>query len=256
MSPSSINRRGFLKVAAVAGAAAAGMTAVGGNVTAGSQSSPGELSKHRWAMVIDQSKCNGCGYCTNACRAHNDINPSMAWNVVLEDGQANGKKVYLPRPCMHCQNAPCIGVCPVHASHLRPDGIVEMDYDRCIGCRYCQVACPYNARVFNWEAFTGQNPAVPEWGEAEVPRRPRGVAEKCTFCANRIDKGLEQGLTPGIDDNATPACAVACPQNARLFGDLNDPNSTVSKALAASRAYRLKEGLGTEPRVYYLPAHS
>jgi Fe-S-cluster-containing dehydrogenase component len=128
-----------------------------------------------------------------------------------------------------------------------------MDYERCIGCRYCEMACPYGSRSFNWEAFTEDNPAVPMWGQPEVPRRPRGVVEKCSFCFNRIDRGLAYGLTPGVDKAATPACVVACPTGARLFGDLNDPESPVSKALARSPSYRLREDLGTGPRVYYLP---
>jgi phenylacetyl-CoA:acceptor oxidoreductase subunit 1 len=129
-----------------------------------------------------------------------------------------------------------------------------MDYDRCIGCRYCEVACPYGARAFNWEEFTGPNPAVPTWGQPEVDRRPRGVVEKCSFCYQRIDRGLSLGLTPGVDDEATPACVVTCPVGARAFGDLNDPESNVSKLLAQNPSYRLREDLGTNPRVYYLPA--
>jgi phenylacetyl-CoA:acceptor oxidoreductase subunit 1 len=142
----------------------------------------------------------------------------------------------------------------VKASYYRDDGIVMMDYDRCIGCRYCQVACPYDARSFNWKAFDGKNPAVPEWGSPEVERRPRGVPEKCSFCYQRIDRGLELGLTPGVDPDATPACCVVCPTNARVFGDLNDPNSNVSQILSKNSHFRLREDLGTGPRVYYLPA--
>jgi len=129
-----------------------------------------------------------------------------------------------------------------------------MAYDRCIGCRYCEVACPYQARSFNWAAFTGDNLAVPGWGEPEVDRRPRGVPEKCSFCYQRIDRGRALGLEPGVDADATPACVVVCPTGARLFGDLNDPESTVSKALKENPSYRLREDLGTGPRVYYIPA--
>jgi Fe-S-cluster-containing dehydrogenase component len=143
----------------------------------------------------------------------------------------------------------------VKASYYRDDGIVMMDYDRCIGCRYCEVACPYQARSFNWKEFTGSNPAVPQWGEPEVERRPRGVPEKCAFCYQRIDRGLALGLTPGVDPEATPACVGACPVGARIFGDLNDPHSEVSRSLHEHPHYRLREDLGTGPRVYYLPAH-
>jgi Fe-S-cluster-containing dehydrogenase component len=143
----------------------------------------------------------------------------------------------------------------VRASRYRADGIVLMDYDRCIGCRYCEVACPYNARAFNWEEFTGDNPAVPKWGQPEVPRRPRGVVEKCSFCAHRIDRGLAVGLKPGVDQEATPACVIACPVGARTFGDMNDPESEVSKVITAHHTFRLRDDLGTGPRVYFIPPH-
>ena len=117
-----------------------------------------------------------------------------------------------------------------------------MDYERCIGCRYCQLACPYGARSFNWETYTGENTAVPEWGEPEIERRPRGVVEKCSFCFHRIDRGLAEGLTPGVDRQATPACVAVCPVGARIFGDLNDPDSPVSQALAKYPAVQAAPG--------------
>lgn len=128
-----------------------------------------------------------------------------------------------------------------------------IDYERCIGCRYCILACPYGARSFNWDTFSGPNPVVPEWGEPDVARRPRGVVEKCTFCVQRLDRGLAEGLTPGVDEEATPACVNACPVKARIFGDLNDSGSPVSQALNSSPSFRLSESLGTSPHVYYLP---
>lgn len=212
-------------------------------------------SPHRWAMVIDQGACIGCNYCTYGCIAANDVrpDPTTTWNVVNIQAELAGGKVYLPRPCMHCENPPCVGVCPVKATYRRPDGLVVMDYNRCIGCRYCMVACPYEARHFNWESWTGENPYTPQFGSVEVPRRPRGVVEKCTFCIQRIDRGLALGLTPGVDRQATPACVVECPVEARFFGDLNDPNSKVSQLLATRPHLRLREDLGTSPRVYYLP---
>jgi Fe-S-cluster-containing dehydrogenase component len=245
-----LNRRDFLKITAV-GATAITATQALKKVRA---SEKVEAGLHQWAMVIDQSKCIGCGYCTLACQAHNDVNPEIQWNRVLAAGEVGGKDVFLPRPCMQCAKAPCVEVCPVKASYYRPDGIVMMDYERCIGCRYCEVACPYQARSFNWKAFDGPNPAVPKWGQPEVERRPRGVVEKCAFCYQRIDRGLSLGLQPGVDADATPACAVACPTGARLFGDLNDSNSNVSKLLKSHSSYRLRDDLGTAPRVYYLPA--
>jgi phenylacetyl-CoA:acceptor oxidoreductase subunit 1 len=243
-----LNRREVLKIAAGSGAALASLKVV----QKVSASKPVGSNIHQWAMVIDQNKCEGCGYCTLACRAHNDVPPEISWNRVIETGEIDGEKIFLARPCMHCDDAPCVGVCPVNASYYRADGIVMMDYERCIGCRYCEVACPYSARAFNWKAFTEENPAVPEWGHPEIPRRPRGVVEKCSFCYHRIDRGLAMGLVPGVDPDATPACVVACPVGARSFGDLNDPESNVSILVARYSTHRLREDLGTGPRVYYI----
>jgi len=252
MERKQIGRRNFLKTLLAGAATVVGLRMV----KKASASGPEGESLHQWAMVIDQAKCTGCGYCTLACRAHNDVPPQISWNRVIKSGMNGNNPVYISRPCMHCEHAPCVEVCMVRASTYRADGIVQMDYDRCIGCRYCEVACPYAARAFNWEAFTGDNPAVPEWGHPEVPRRPRGVVEKCSFCSHRIDRGLEYGLTPGLDDEATPACAVACPVGARVFGDLNDPESQVSRLLKTTSFFRLREDLGTAPRVYFLPARN
>ena len=244
-----IQRRDFLKFLAVGTVAAGGLRLA----TRTSASETGGSSPYKWAMVIDQEKCSGCGQCTLACRAHNDVSPDISWNRVLEAGQVGDQQVFLPRPCMHCEEAPCVNACMVGASVRRADGIVMMDYDKCIGCRYCEVACPYGARAFNWESFDGPNPAVPEWGSPEVERRPRGVVEKCSFCYQRIDRGLKLGLKPGVDEEATPACVVTCPMGARKFGDLNDPESEVSLLIKDNPYFRLREDLGTSPRVYYLP---
>ena len=142
MTDKKLSRRDALKVAGTAAAAVVGLQMVKQANASGSA----PAGERQWAMVIDQNKCTGCGYCVMACRAHNDVSPDITWNPVLEAGTAGDMNVYLPRPCMHCAKAPCVEVCPVKASYYRPDGIVMMDYDRCIGCRYCQVACPYEAR--------------------------------------------------------------------------------------------------------------
>jgi len=262
-----IDRREFLKLSLAATATAVVGIGLGGRIPlpmagqpaaaapTGRRAEP-ETSPHKWVMVIDQSKCVGCDLCLAACHAYNDTPPDISWSRVEQVGQTpEGQAVYRPIPCQHCQEAPCVEICPVGATYHRADGLVMMDYDRCIGCRYCQLSCPYGARHFNWERFTGPNPDVPAAGHPEVDRRPRGVVEKCSFCVQRIDRGLAIGLTPGVDPDATPACVVACTYGARLFGDLNDPDSPVSVALRnRPDAYRLHEQLGTEPRVYYLPA--
>ncbi len=208
----------------------------------------------RWGMVIDLSKCIGCEYCVYACQATNDTTDEMRWNIMVEDVTKTGTPFFVTRPCLHCQNPPCVSVCPVAATVLRSDGLVTMDYNKCIGCRYCQAACPYGARVFNWEERGDTpNPLVPAWGVPEVPRRPRGVVEKCTFCVQRIDAGVPRGLVPGVDRDATPACVNICPVEARHFGDLNDPRSNVSRIIASVPTLRLRDDLGTDTSVFYIP---
>jgi Fe-S-cluster-containing dehydrogenase component len=206
-----------------------------------------------WGMVIDLDKCIGCEYCVRACSATNDVANDKTWNIVVPEETTGGHPFYFSRPCLHCQDAPCVEVCPVGATYVRDDGIVMMNYERCIGCRYCEVACPYDARKFNWEKRTDTNEYIPTWGIAEVDRRPRGVVEKCTFCAHRIDAGLETGLVPGVDPEATPACVNICPVKARTFGNLADPESNVSQLIESNATFRLREELGTEPSVYYIP---
>jgi Fe-S-cluster-containing dehydrogenase component len=216
------------------------------------QASESETKGPYWGMVIDLETCIGCRRCVYACQATNDTATGHIWNILIEEKEAFSRPVFITRPCMHCEHAPCVEVCPVKATYHREDGLVAMDYDRCIGCRYCMVACPYGVRVFNWQENTATNPQAPTWGTPEVPRRPRGVVEKCTFCSHRLDKAAERGLRPGYDRAATPACAVVCPTGARVFGDLRDENSPASKALKGRQAIVLRANLGTKPRVFYL----
>ena len=257
LSKSVLTRRDLLKLLAIGGVSAAAAKVIIDSpllpfhlVEAGEEE--GALRQgHSWAMVIDLENCIGCGYCTNACQATNNLPDDISWNVITTEELRSGQEYYLPRPCLHCDNPPCTDVCPVGATYKRDDGLVVMDYDKCIGCRYCMVACPYRARSFNW-APPEPGTFFPEWGDPEVEQRPRGVVEKCTFCIHRIDAGLEAGMTPGEDPDATPACCTVCPASARFFGDLNDPLSRVSRLLRERSYLRLRDDLGTASRVYYL----
>ena len=260
-----LTRRDFLVVAApAAGSVVAAAALTTGPLSPFANLKQGQLQGaeaahsavsvgYRWGMVVNLDTCIGCEYCLRACSATNDVAPDMAWNIVVEEKGTAGNPFFFSRPCLHCEHAPCVEVCPVRATYHRQDGLVVMDYDRCPGCRYCEVACPYDARKFNWEKRTDVNEFIPTWGIAEVERRPRGVVEKCTFCIHRIDAGLENGLMPGEDYEATPACVNVCPVGARVFGDLNDPGSKISQVIEANATFRLREDLGTNPHVYYIP---
>jgi molybdopterin-containing oxidoreductase family iron-sulfur binding subunit len=260
-SPSLLNRRDALKITgATAGAVVFTQLVTTGPLSPeavqgiGRQTHSVQASgDHEWHMVIDLSKCIGCHYCMWACQATNDVpDDEMRWNVGFPETTETGVDFFMTRPCLHCQQAPCVKVCPVGATWVREDGIVAMDYNRCIGCRYCEVACPYDVRRFNWKTSKEENPYQPVWGTAEIERRPRGVVEKCTFCVQRIDRGIAQGLTPGVDAPATPACVNICPVNARIFGDIKDVKSPLSQYLASHDTFRLREEFGTEPKVHYV----
>jgi Fe-S-cluster-containing dehydrogenase component len=211
---------------------------------------PGDSVK--WGMVIDLRKCVGCETCTVSCKAENRTPPGVSYNQVFieEEGTfPNVSRTNIPRPCMHCDKPPCASVCPVRATYKADNGIVVQDADRCIGCRYCMVACPYGARTFdfgeNYDEMLGYEEVTsPEHGMDRGKRKegkaPVGTVRKCNFCFHRLERGEE------------PACVETCIGDARYFGDLNDPESTVSKLANSSRAFRLKEEYGTEPRVYYL----
>lgn len=222
----------------------------------------------RWGMVIDLDKCTACQACTIACRAENNVpfageeqtrkGRAIFWNEVIpivEGKYPNISTTFIPRPCMHCENPPCVKVCPVGATYLREeDGLVMQNVHRCIGCRYCTVACPYGSRFFNW--------FKPEWPEPmdnylnpDVPKRFTGVVEKCTFCIHRIEnakKEAERESREIKDGDVIPACVQTCPANARYFGDLEDPESEVSKLKKSPRAFKLLGDLGTHPKVIYL----
>ena len=221
----------------------------------------------KWAMVIDLDKCTGCGDCMAACKLENNIaivSPEeaneervMFWMdmiTVYEGEYPNFNVKRFPKPCFHCDNPPCVKVCPVYATYKNEEGLVGQIYHRCIGCRYCMVACPYSAKVFNW--------SEPKWADEikscfnpDVSVRMKGVVEKCSFCAHRLIKAKENAdlEVRDIDDEEYfPACGESCPTNAIYFGDLDNKDSKVYKLSRSSRAYKEFEDLGTEPKVIYL----
>ena len=222
-------------------------------------STPYDPSAHAWAFACDTTKCIGCCHCVDACKLENHVPEEPQYNrtwverhVVAADGAvfvdspdggihgfppastapgAEGvavrQSLFVSRLCMQCENPPCVSICPVSATYRTPDGVVLVDQERCIGCGYCVVACPYGARYL-----------VPNG--AELPNGNAGVADKCTWCYHRITKGR------------LPACVEECPTQARVFGDLNDPDSPVNLVLRNKRVEVLKPELGTKPRVFYV----
>ncbi|MGC8782182.1 MAG: 4Fe-4S dicluster domain-containing protein [Anaerolineae bacterium] len=221
--------------------------------------------ERRWVMVIDLRKCVGCHACTIACVAENKLPPGVVYRPVLEEEigtYPNVTRRFIPRPCMQCDNPPCTPVCPVHATWKNEDGVVVVDYNQCIGCRYCLTACPYGARTSDFgHTYTAATPHAQagvlgqetaddyervanfEYGkpwDRQHEGSPIGNARKCHFCLHRIAEGL------------LPACVTTCIGRATMFGDANDPDSLVAEMIAKPNVMRLKEEMGTEPRVYYL----
>jgi Fe-S-cluster-containing dehydrogenase component/DMSO reductase anchor subunit len=208
----------------------------------------------RWAMVADLERCVGCQTCTAACRHSNATSPAVQWRKVLdiESGNyPNVSRVFVPVGCQHCADPPCMHVCPTTATRQRADGIVTVNYDLCIGCAYCEVACPYQARFLVHEPHFAYDAATQNEIERSDPAR-FGVAQKCTFCSDRVDFGIENGLTPGIDPRASPACVNACIADALHFGDIDDPNSNVSRLLREQKSFRMHAELGTDPGFHYV----
>ncbi|MEW6071531.1 MAG: sulfate reduction electron transfer complex DsrMKJOP subunit DsrO [Planctomycetota bacterium] len=244
-----MNRRNFLTAAGgtilLGGAGAYGMVLIA-TPAPGGLMSPRPPSTRRWGMVIDLNKCRpDCTKCLQACRTENNVafHGDKRWDihwirkvtVRSKHSQSSLQRTVLLM-CNHCDHPPCAQVCPVQATYKRDDGIVLVDHHRCIGCRYCVMSCPYNARYFNFR----ENP---DWPNRDYPKRSHGVAESCNFCAHLIDRG------------ELPACVTTCQRigvGAIAVGDLNDPQSEVSRLIDESAPKRIREDLGTEPKVYYV----
>jgi len=239
-SPANNDRRDFLKVgAAVAGTAVAPGVMLYGIAQARAPEE-GASSKVRWGMLIDTTKCaSGCSECVTACSTENGLSGKTGpqdsqWIRKMQiKNLQTGVEHNLPMLCQHCENPPCVDVCPTGASMKRADGIVLVDRHICIGCRYCMMACPYKARSFVHEPLTDQNPEVP---------RGKGCVESCTFCVQRVDR------------DETPACVEACNTDghqAMVFGDLNNPDSDVAKAMKTYASTEVRGDLGLNTGVRY-----
>jgi tetrathionate reductase subunit B len=266
MDNSKLSRRDFLKtlgVGVVGGLIVYNLTPLlsksQGGINAGTVGTPDQAKLPKWVYIVDTEKCIGCGKCVVACKKENKVPWDPEYNrtwveryVVAENGELyvdspNGgrdgfpqepevvksrdvsilKSFFVPKLCNQCEKPPCVAVCPVHATYRTPEGVVLVDQQHCIGCRYCVQACPYGARYLlppSAQTYTGQTKVV----------------DKCTWCYHRITRGL------------LPACAEVCPRSARVFGDLNDPQSEASRIIKASRFGVLKPNLGTSPKVDYI----
>jgi molybdopterin-containing oxidoreductase family iron-sulfur binding subunit len=263
------SRRGLIQH--LLGIGATGLAAAVGGATAlevistpllGSESGSDTRRKFRYGMVIDTRRCVGCKACMVACKTENKTPSGVSYTVVVdnEHEHPDGKPLFMTKPCFHCEQPPCTDVCPVGATFKREqDGIVAVDYDRCIGCRYCITACPYQARYFDFgENYAAQavgsplgsipSPEYKQFRKRTRDDSPIGNVRKCTFCLHlQNDKG-------NYDQQAGrwPSCAKTCTGHAIFFGDFLDRESLVSRMLRERQAIRLKEELGINPNVYYL----
>ena len=254
------SKRSFLKIAgtSVLGTLGVACNSLPLQTPGQAESLPEGLSAKKWGMVVDTKKCSqekGCTACIEACHQTHNVptidNPEeevkWIWKESYEDAFPTQAHPYTEKTlkdqsvlvlCNHCESPPCVRVCPTQATWKREaDGLVMMDQHRCIGCRYCIVACPYGSRSFNW---SDPRPHIDQEPTPDFPTRTKGVVEKCNFCAERLARGLQ------------PACVDACEADALVFGDLEDPRSQVSLILQEKHSIRRKPNLGTGPQVYYL----
>lgn len=247
-----MDRRTFLKLG--------GALAVGSMITPGThallasqetEAKDGSGFTHKWGMVVDLDKCTGCKTCEAACREENNVpfygneRYDAYWLRVADiKPHHGGEEKHLPLMCQHCEDPPCVHVCVTKASFVRGDGTVQIDEHKCIGCRYCVIACPYRARSI---IFKNND----TWTNKEVPKMMIGVATKCSFCMHRIDKEVAAAAEEGRKPKPVPACVEKCPHDALIFGDLNDPESKVAKLVEHGDVQVLRPNLEVKPHVYY-----
>lgn len=222
-----------------------------------SETSSDGVKVHPWCMVIDLKHCDGCTgldvppQCTQACIQAHFVPKGQQWIQVFTSELPGGGSYFLPTPCQQCENAPCVNVCPVAATYHDKDGVVLIDHKRCIGCRMCMAACPYQRRFFNWgTAELPPEAALAEYSPLYPVPAVKGTVIKCMFCAHMLK------------DGKLPFCVTGCPRKVLYIGDLTKDIATngkeivkLSKFLDENNAYRYKEELGTQPRVWYLPGH-
>jgi molybdopterin-containing oxidoreductase family iron-sulfur binding subunit len=256
-----ISRRSFLRRASALAATALGGAAASTRPTGATEQPPQGARLRQWAMVIDLRRCDGCAglemppQCSQYCNWARFVPEGQQWLEVYAKEAVrdlpDGGVQYLPALCMQCQNAPCVNVCPVGATFHTPEGVVLIDQARCIGCRFCMAACPYDRRFFNWgePLQPPQVKAAPYNIQTQTPAR-KGTVMKCDFCTDRAAAG---GL---------PSCVLGCPRGSVYFGDLEEDIATngeelvqLSKLLRDNEAFRYKEELGTRPRVWYINGH-
>ncbi|HEX5417261.1 MAG TPA: 4Fe-4S dicluster domain-containing protein, partial [Chloroflexota bacterium] len=245
------SRRRFLQVLAVAGIGTGLGEALLAQLGEASPQTLDPAAEHQWAFVIDLRRCDGCGDCTKACQKEHYLSKDQKWINVYKMTDADGQDHFMPRLCMQCENAPCLRVCPVGATFKTSEGVVLVDQNKCIGCRMCMAACPYEARYFNWS----DPPPAPKLMEQSMPEFPvpqkKGTVGKCILCVHNTKMGK------------LPACVNACSMKALYIGDMKADVATngaetvkLSQFLRDNDAVRYREELGTQPRVWYILGHA
>ena len=253
-----ISRRALLGgVGAIGASAAIATAAVGafgsqGAAAATTGSDTPSTPLHQWAMVLDLRNCDGCKACTYACQQRHELNPDQEWIKVYSMATSGGQSYHMPRPCMMCEDPPCMYMCPVGATFRTDEGLVLVDQDHCIGCRTCMAACPYQARYFNWTTpkDVAKVPGMPRSPEFPTPQ-VKDTVGKCVWCADRLPHG------------ELPACVSACPMGVIYIGDLTTDAAIdglgnvvkLSDFIRNNDAIRFQEDVGTNPRVWYIPGH-